>query len=93
MTKKNDIFKTVREFRLKFPSKLYVCPRCNKLTTDPILCTICENQSNNFMFQEQTYTYTILETQQTQQIFKPLELLNDKGEQDGRTTDSRIFSR
>lgn len=67
-------FETQRDFRNKFPSKLYICSRCSSLTTDPIICTSCENQSNNFLYEDNAYKYTIKETGTTVQIFRPIEL-------------------
>ncbi len=71
-------FETVREFKQRFPSKLYVCSRCGNLTTDPFICTSCSNQSNGFLYTD-TYIYTIKETGETAQIFRPIEL--EKGQQ------------
>lgn len=77
-----EIFETQREFNNKFPTKMYICSRCNSLTDNPYQCRQCENQSNNFIYAENTYKYTILESDITEQIFKPIELLkgvnNDK---------------
>jgi hypothetical protein len=71
-------FETVREFNKKFPSKFYICSRCENITTNPYQCTNCDNQSNNFIFQDRTYQYTIKETGKTEQIFKPIELEKGK---------------
>lgn len=68
-------FETEKEFRLKYPSKIYICPRCGALTTDPQICTHCQNQSNSFLFTD-NFTYKINGKIHT--IFKPIELL--KGE-------------
>lgn len=69
-----ETFNTVREFKRKFPSKYYICSSCGTLTDNPYQCRICENQSTNFILTENLYRYTILETGQTEQIFKPVEL-------------------
>ena len=67
-----EVFQTVREFNKKFPSKYYICSRCKSLTLNPYYCIRCKNQSNNFLYPN--YTYTIAETNTTEQIFKPIEL-------------------
>ena len=69
-----EIFETKREFNKKFPSKLYVCSKCGSLSENPHHCINCDNQSNNFLFLEKTYKYTIQETGITEQIFTPIEL-------------------
>lgn len=74
-------FKTIRDFNNKFPSKIYICSKCKNMTTNPYQCTCCDNQSNNFIFASEAYTYKILETNTVQQIFKPIEL--EKGELNG----------
>lgn len=72
-------FETVRDFYKKFPSKLYICSRCGRTTTNPYQCTNCDNQNNNFLFSGNTYTYSIKETGKEEQIFRPIELA--KGEE------------
>lgn len=71
---REETFETQREFNLKFPSKIYVCSRCGYLTPDKYKCTKCGNQSNNFIFTDNAYKYTIVETGITEQIFTPIEL-------------------
>ena len=71
-------FVTVREFNKKFPSKLYICSRCKSLVTDPYHCINCNNQSNNFLFTDNTYSYSIQETGISAIIFKPIELEKGK---------------
>lgn len=71
-------FETQRDFNMKFPSKLYICSRCSMITLNPYNCTNCNNQSNGFLFTENTYKYTIKETGETEQIFKPIELEKGK---------------
>ncbi|MDY6358463.1 MAG: hypothetical protein SPL73_05635 [Cyanobacteriota bacterium] len=75
-----EVFKTQREFNNKFPSKMYICPKCSMLTFDKYLCKNCKNQSNNFVFRG--YTYTILKTGVTETIFIPIEYLSLNGNQD-----------
>lgn len=69
-----NFFSDEREFRRKFPSRLYICPCCGNLTTTPYRCINCGNQNNNFLFADKTYTYKIQETGITETIFKPIEL-------------------
>jgi len=72
-------FETTREFNKKFPSKLYICSKCQNLTDNPHQCTNCDNQSNSFLFEENAYKFTIKETGLSDQIFKPIEL--EKGQE------------
>ena len=71
-------FATLREFNKKFPSKLYICSRCESLVTDPYICIQCDNQSNNFLYINDTYSYSIQEIGTTERIFKPIELEKGK---------------
>lgn len=73
----NETFKTQREFNNKFPTKFYKCPKCGRLTTDCYFCTNCQNQANNFIYADQNYQYTILETGITEEIFTPIELFKE----------------
>ncbi len=73
-------FETTREFNKKFPSKIYICPSCNSLSTNPYLCTNCSNQSTNFLYIEKNYKYFLKENNTENIIFRPIELL--KGEKD-----------
>lgn len=67
-------FATIREFNKKFPSKLYICSRCQGLSVNPYYCTNCNNQSNSLLFMHNTYTYTIKDIGLTNTIFRPIEL-------------------
>ena len=71
-----DEFANEREFNRKFPSKLYICTSCGKTTPNPYCCTNCNMQSNG-LFNE-SYKYTIKETGEIEQIFKPIELIERK---------------
>lgn len=71
---KKEEFATIREFNKKFPSKLYICSRCQGLSADPYHCTNCNNQSNSLLFMHNTYTYTIKDINLTNTIFRPIEL-------------------
>lgn len=74
----SEEFATVRDFNKRFPSKIYICSRCNSLITDPYICIQCDNQNNNFLYIEKTYSYSIKETGKTERIFKPIELEKGK---------------
>ena len=37
-------FETIREFNIKFPSKIYICSRCGSLVSDPYHCIQCDNE-------------------------------------------------
>lgn len=76
--KVEEEFATLREFNKKFPSKLYICSRCKSLVTDPYHCINCNNQSNSFLFTQNTYSYSIQETGIKEVIFKPIELEKGK---------------
>lgn len=65
-------FNSDREFNKNFPSKLYVCSLCGKLTSNPFFCTNCENQSNNIFYASNTFFFQIGNKNITQ-IFTPIE--------------------
>lgn len=67
-----EIFKTQREFNLKFPSKIYVCPNCLTLSDNPYICANCGNQSNNIFLKN--YKYKIEQKGEVETIFPPIEL-------------------
>lgn len=71
-------FETIREFNIKFPSKIYICSRCGSLVSDPHQCNMCGCQSNNFLFSDKSYTYFIKDQNITNTIFKPVELEKGK---------------
>lgn len=71
-------FETIREFNIKFPSKIYICSRCGSLVSDPHQCNMCGCQSNNFLFSYKSYTYFIKDKNITNTIFKPVELEKGK---------------
>lgn len=68
-----NYFENQREFSRKFPSKIYLCDKCKKMTTDDTICTNCGAQANR-MFAD-NYKYKIGSNERI--IFKPIELLND----------------
>lgn len=71
-------FESEREFNKRFPSKTYICSKCNHISANPYYCTLCKNQSNNFIYAKNTLTYSIKGIGKTEQIFKPIEL-SEKG--------------
>lgn len=73
-----EVFNTEREFNNKFPNKMYICSRCGSLTDNQYQCRECENQSNNFVYEN--YKYRILENDKAEQIFKPIELFKESEE-------------
>lgn len=70
-------FETQREFNITFPSKFYICSRCNSLTDNPYQCPACQNQANNIFLQDKTFFYKIKETGNTSQIFIPIEKIKE----------------
>lgn len=69
-------FKNWREFNKCFPSKLYICSNCNSLTEDKFTCKICGWRADGLLKTwDKGFKYTILETNETKEIFKPIELL------------------
>lgn len=67
-------FATLRDFKKRFPSKIYVCSRCGSLVTDPYFCINCNMQNTNFLYKQNTYSYRIIEGNITNTIFKPIEV-------------------
>lgn len=78
----NEIFKSQREFNNRFPSKYYICSNCGTLTDNKYTCEKCGWRADGLLKTwGKGYKYTILETGITEEIFKPIELLNE-GEKD-----------
>ena len=77
-----EVFESRREFNKKFPSRLYICSRCEKMTASPFYCIECGQQSNGiFKETNSTYKYTITEeSEEISEIFKPIELQQQEGE-------------
>ena len=71
-------FKSSRDFYNQFPSQLYKCPKCGKMTADPYYCEYCGNQSTNFIYSGSGLTFTIEEENRIETIFRPIELHNSK---------------
>ena len=70
------IFQTLREFNNQFPSKLFICPSCNKLTSNKYQCEFCNFQSNNIA--NLNGEYEIKELNLKDKILPPLETLKGK---------------
>lgn len=76
-----EIFETRREFNKKFPSKFYICSNCNSLQSDKYTCSICGWRADGlFKTMDKGYKYTIKETGEQEEIFKPIELLKGENE-------------
>jgi len=80
-----EIFETRREFNNKFPSKLYICSTCGSMITDTLICPQCNWMSNGlFKTMGNGYQYIIKEeSDEIFEIFKPIELQQQEGENDG----------
>lgn len=66
-----EYFKTNRDFKKKFPSGIYKCCQCNRITTNPYICIQCGKQAN-ILFGD-IYKFKIGENP-PETIFKPIEL-------------------
>lgn len=78
-------FETRREFNNKFPSQIYVCPKCGKMTINPYVCLKCGWQANG-LFDEYSKSYKYIIKQESEQsisIFRPIEFNEQEGENDG----------
>ena len=71
-----EVFKNQREFNIKFPSKLYICTRCNAFCTSPYYCKNCGNQCNNFFLRHKNYRYKI-KNKNIEEIFPPAEYIKN----------------
>lgn len=70
-----EVFNTELDFNLKFPSKLYTCSNCNQITNNPYECSYCGWRADGLLkTMDKGYKYTILETDRTEEIFRPIEL-------------------
>ena len=70
-----EVFKTQREFNNKFPSKIYICSNCGKMTTDKMNCNYCGWRADGLLKTwGKGYKYIIEElSPEVQEIFRPLE--------------------
>ena len=71
-----EIFQTQREFNNKFPSGLFICPACKKLTSNRYQCESCNFQSNNIA--NLNFEYEIKELNLKNKILPPIETLKGK---------------
>ena len=69
-------FETLRQFNNTYPSKLYICPNCNKLSSNKYQCEFCNFQSNNIA--NQNFEYEIKELNLKEKILPPIETLKGK---------------
>ena len=76
---KLEVFKTVRDFNNKFPSKFYICALCGKMIQDKYLCGYCGFRADGLLkTMGEGYQFIIEEqSDKVQEIFRPIEL---KGE-------------
>lgn len=70
-----EIFQTRREFNKKFPSKSFLCSKCENMTPNPFYCKECGAQANGlFKDTNNTYKYVIKEeSEEINEIFMPIE--------------------
>ena len=69
-------FETLRQFNNTYPSKLYICPNCKKLTSNKYQCEFCNFQSNNIT--NQYFEYEIKELNLKEKILPPIETMKEK---------------
>ncbi|MBQ9786471.1 MAG: hypothetical protein IJW25_03280 [Clostridia bacterium] len=75
-----EVFKTQYEFNKKFPSRFFSCSNCQSLTDDAYYCKTCGWRADGlFKTMGEGYIYTIAETGITTEIFKPIEILEERG--------------
>lgn len=65
-------FNSDREFEKKFPSKLYICSACGRLTANPYFCCKCGNQANNLLYRSNNFVLKIGDEEE-KEIFRPIE--------------------
>lgn len=81
-----ETFATIREFNNKFPTKMYICCSCGQLTDNKYTCSRCGWRSDGLLKTwGKGYKYTILETGETEEIFKPIELLKEVNNDKNKT--------
>lgn len=68
-------FKTQREFNNRFPSKFFICPYCEKIVQDKLLCSYCGWRADGlFKTMDKGYKFVIEElSDEVQEIFRPIE--------------------
>lgn len=78
-----QVFKTRREFNNAFPSKIFVCPICEKLTPNPMTCPNCGFRADGLVkTMGMGFLYVIEEEgPYANEIFKPIELIKKEGEE------------
>lgn len=69
-----EIFKNKTEFKIKYPSGLYVCAYCGQMTDSEIVCGYCGFRADGILkTMEKGYKYKIEDTGETSEIFNPTE--------------------
>lgn len=70
-----ETFRTKREFNKQYPSKVYICSNCNSLSSDKLNCSVCGWRADGlFGTMGKGLKYTIEETGESEEIFKPIEI-------------------
>ena len=70
-----DEFENERDFYNKYPSRLYLCSECNRLSPNPYFCWECGEQANKLIKKKGIYEYKINDNKY--QIFIPIELVGE----------------
>ena len=74
-----ELFKTQKDFDEKYPSKLYICSFCGSLSHDRYKCDKCNFRADGlFKTMDKGYSYTVEETGITEEIFRPIELTDER---------------
>ena len=78
-----QVFKTRREFNNAFPSKIFVCPICEKLTPNPMTCPNCGFRADGLVkTMGMGFLYVIEEEgPYTHEIFRLVEAIKKEGEE------------
>lgn len=71
-----EVFETQREFNNKFPSGIYICSNCGKMTPYKYYCMYCGSRADGlFKTFNKGYKYIIKEvSSEVQEIFQPIEI-------------------
>ena len=78
------VFKTEREFNKAFPSGMFLCTNCGSLTENRRFCKICGWRADGLLgTQDKGLKYTILETNESEEIFTPIEYKTKEEEENG----------
>ena len=79
----SEVFKNLREFYNKYPSRFYICTNCGYMNPNKYTCQKCGWRADGLLkTMGKGYKYKILTTGKEYEIFIPIEL--EKGEKNGR---------